>query len=178
MPSGATRLKVNYQYERAGGANTIDIGIFDARSIEGCSWGYDSAQNFDSIEIWNGPWDQTDELAVKMWDKLLQSGQQITGIASSDSHRSSSPLGQPTTSVGASNLSQSSVLEAIRRGHVYLTSEIERPQVRFEAQPESKPRLRRTIGGEVYAAAGETVVLLVVVNGTPPDATTTLISKR
>lgn len=143
----------------------------------GCSWGYDSAiQNFDAIEIWNGPWDLSDELAVKMWDKLLQSGQRITAIASSDSHRSNSPLGQPTTSVGASNLSQSSVLEAIRRGHVYLTSEIERPQVRFEAQPESKPRLRRTIGDEVYAVAGETVLLLIVVNGTPPDATTSLIS--
>src|SRR4051794_10228036 len=32
VPPHAVRISVNYQYERANGANTIDIGLFDARS--------------------------------------------------------------------------------------------------------------------------------------------------
>ncbi len=32
VPPNATRVSVSYQYERANGANTIDIGLFDARS--------------------------------------------------------------------------------------------------------------------------------------------------
>ena len=62
--------------------------------------------DFDSIEVWNGPWDFTDEPAVKMWDKILQSGRRITAIASSDSHRPDAPVGKPRTHVAANNLSQ------------------------------------------------------------------------
>ncbi|HEV2861389.1 MAG TPA: CehA/McbA family metallohydrolase [Pyrinomonadaceae bacterium] len=32
VPRGARRVAVSYSYEREGGANTIDIGVFDARS--------------------------------------------------------------------------------------------------------------------------------------------------
>jgi hypothetical protein len=32
VPRGAARVAVSYSYEREGGANTIDIGVFDARS--------------------------------------------------------------------------------------------------------------------------------------------------
>ena len=32
VPRGAVRVTVSYAYERAGGENTIDIGVFDARS--------------------------------------------------------------------------------------------------------------------------------------------------
>ena len=32
VPAHAVRISVSYQYDRANGANTIDIGLFDARS--------------------------------------------------------------------------------------------------------------------------------------------------
>src|SRR4029450_6377206 len=32
VPPGATRITISYRYERNNGANTIDIGVFDARS--------------------------------------------------------------------------------------------------------------------------------------------------
>src|SRR5678815_2640927 len=32
VPSHATKISVSYQYDLANGANTIDIGLFDARS--------------------------------------------------------------------------------------------------------------------------------------------------
>ena len=32
VPANAVRINVSYQYDRADGANTIDIGLFDSRS--------------------------------------------------------------------------------------------------------------------------------------------------
>ena len=32
VPPRAVRINISYQYDRAHGANTIDIGLFDARS--------------------------------------------------------------------------------------------------------------------------------------------------
>ena len=32
VPANAVRISISYQYDRADGANTIDIGLFDARS--------------------------------------------------------------------------------------------------------------------------------------------------
>src|SRR6266536_4120450 len=101
----------------------------------GCAWSYDAAAlDFDAIEVWNGPWDFTDEPAVKMWDKILQSGRRITAIASSDSHRPDTPIGKPATHVAAKVLSQAALLKAIRQGHAYLTDGVARFVVSFEAE--------------------------------------------
>ncbi len=101
----------------------------------GCAWSYTAAaRDFDGIEVWNGPWDLTDEQALTMWDKILQSGRHITAIASSDSHRPDTPIGQPATHVAARELSQAALLNSIRQGHVYLTNETARPNVGFEAE--------------------------------------------
>jgi PHP domain len=143
----------------------------------GCAWSYDgAARDFDAIEVWNGKWDQTDEQAVTMWDKLLQSGRQITAIASSDSHRATNPIGQPTTNVGAVKLSQSELLDAIRRGRVYLSSEVVKPVVNFEAETPNKGRSRWIIGDEVHLATPEIIRFFIATEGVPPDATISLIS--
>ncbi|MBV9928457.1 MAG: PHP domain-containing protein [Acidobacteria bacterium] len=39
VPRGAARVRVSYEYPRASGANTIDIGLFDARGFRGWSGG-------------------------------------------------------------------------------------------------------------------------------------------
>src|SRR6266545_2121077 len=144
----------------------------------GCSWSYSAAVlDFDAIEIWNGSWDPTDELALKMWDQILQSGRRMTAIASSDSHRSLNPIGQPTSHVAARALSQSLLLKAIRQGRVYLTERPAGPAMTFEAElATGKLRARLTIGDEVHLSAPETIRFLIATEAVPADATVSLIS--
>jgi predicted metal-dependent phosphoesterase TrpH len=142
----------------------------------GCSWSYDAAvRDFDAIEVWNGPWDQTDEQALMMWDKVLQDGRRITAIASSDSHRPANLIGHPTTHVGTKDLSQTSLLSGIRQGRIYLTSEPNRPVITFEAAT-NKLRSRLSIGDEIRLSAPDTVRFFVNAEAAPPDATILLIS--
>ena len=111
-----------------------------------------------------------------MWDKVLQSGRRITAIASSDSHRAINPIGQPTSQVAANGLSQRALLDAISQGRVYLTSEVARPAVTFEAEATGERQLRWIIGDEVHLSAPDTVRFFVTTRGGPLDATISLIS--
>ena len=144
----------------------------------GCGWSYTaSARDFDAIEVWNGSWDPTDELALAMWDKILQTGRHITAIASSDSHRQNTPLGQPATHVAANDLSQTSLLNAIRQGRVYLTGEAARPVISFEVETTTgRRRSRRTVGDELRLKSPERVRFFISAKAAPPGATMILIS--
>ena len=143
----------------------------------GCAWSYDpAARDFDAIEVWNGPWDFTDEPAVKMWDKILQSGRRITAIASSDSHRPDTPIGKPATHLAAPVLTQAALLKAIRQGRAYLT-EGAAQSVSFEAEVTTgKRRSRLMIGAEVRLNAPNTIRFFIRTEVTQPDATVSLIS--
>ena len=144
----------------------------------GCAWSYDaSARGFDAIEVWNGKWDFTDEQALTMWDKILQSGRHITAIASSDSHRQTDPIGQPTTHVAANALSQTALLNSIRQGRVYLTTEAARPAVNFEAEAMTgKRRPHSIIGDEIRLRAPDKIRFFITTKAAPPNATISLIS--
>jgi predicted metal-dependent phosphoesterase TrpH len=141
----------------------------------GCAWSYD-AHGFDAIEVWNGEWDETDEKALTMWDKILQSGRRITAIGSSDSHRAANPIGRPTTHVAANVESQRVLLDAIRQGRVYLTSEVARPVLSFEAETMGKPSRRWMVGDEFHLSTPETIRFLVSVQAAAPGATISLVS--
>jgi hypothetical protein len=84
----------------------------------------------DSVEVWNGEWDATDEAALKKWDASLQKGSRITAIGSSDSHvppsdkreGSNSNVGLPTTFVGASAMTQERLLGGIKEHRVFVAA--------------------------------------------------------
>jgi len=144
----------------------------------GCGWGYDAeARGFDAIEVWNGPWDFTDEPAVKMWDNILQSGRRITAIASTDSHRPDTPIGKPSTYVAAKVRSQPALLAAIRGGHAYLTDGAPRFAISFEAEVGTgKHRARSIIGDEIYLKTSARIRFFVTTEATPEGAKVSLIS--
>jgi hypothetical protein len=143
----------------------------------GCAWSYDAAaRGFDAIEVWNGEWDGTDEQALKMWDRILQSGRHITAIGSSDSHRAANPIGHPTTHVAARVESQRTLLDAIRQGRVYLTSEVARPVLRFEAETMGKRPTRWMMGDEFHLSTPATIRFLVSAQTVPPGSTISLVS--
>jgi hypothetical protein len=144
----------------------------------GCSWTYDAAaSDFDAIEVWNGPWDLADESALKMWDKILQSGRRITAVASSDSHRPDTPIGKPSTHVASKVLSQAALLTAIRAGHAYLSEGAAGGALSFEAELiDGKRRARSIIGDEIHLNGPGKVRFLITTETTPDGAVVSLIS--
>ena len=175
-PGDSSRIaRIAAQVHRAGALISINHPFV---LCGGCSWSYDpSARDFDSIEVWNGPWDFTDEPALKMWDKILQSGRRITAIASSDSHRPDTPIGKPTTHIAASNLTQPSILKAIRMGHVYLTDGSASFELTFEGElANGTSRSRAMIGDQLRLLAPGKVRFMITTKAAPANATVSLIS--
>ena len=175
-PSDAARMsKVVADVHRSGAIISINHPF---ALCGGCSWTYPStAREFDAIEVWNGSWDPTDDQALNMWDEFLRSGRRITAIASSDSHRSLNPIGQPTTHVAARSLSQSLLLKAIRQGRVYLTEKAAGPVITFEAElAKGERRARLNIGDEIHLSAPATIRFRISTEAVPSGATVSLIS--
>ena len=175
-PGDSSRIaNIAAQVHRAGALISINHPFV---LCGGCSWSYDaSAHDFDSIEVWNGPWDFTDEPALTMWDKILQSGRRVTAIASSDSHRPDAPIGKPTTHVAARVLSQRLLLQSIRQGHVYLTDGSAGVELSFEAELASgTSRSRAVIGDELRLSAPGKVRFMVTTRAAPANTTVSLIS--
>ena len=49
-------------------------------------WGSESYENADAVEIWNGPWNEENDRALKAWQDLLIAGLHIRAMAGSDFH--------------------------------------------------------------------------------------------
>ncbi len=146
----------------------------------GCSWSYDrAARSFDSIEVWNGAWDQTDERALQWWDELLRGGRRITAIGSSDTHRRANPLGHPTTHVFASDVSREEpLLQAIREGRVIVTSEPARPMISFTVEAvQGKARIRHNVGEELALNTAGLIRFRIAAQSAPDGAIAALISQ-
>lgn len=89
----------------------------------------------DSIEIWNDPTFRDNvkatEKALQFWSHIWNEGYTITGIGGSDSHLlphesyetdgEPSLIGDPGTYVWADRLSASTILENVKKGHVYVS---------------------------------------------------------
>jgi hypothetical protein len=84
-----------------------------------CNWTLDWDHN-DAIEVWNGPWDPTDEISVKKWQSELVAGKLITGIGGSDAHGPPDVLGRPTTIVKSQGRNQVAIVEGVKYGRAYL----------------------------------------------------------
>ncbi|CAN5399827.1 CehA/McbA family metallohydrolase [soil metagenome] len=135
----------------------------------GCDWSYGDWQNFESVEIWNGEWDISDETALKKWDELLQKGSRITAIGSSDTHRPiDSMIGFPTNHIGAKRLTQTDLFAAIKSGRVFIS-----------AQPEfdlNFTSAKKSIGEEITDEMGGEIRFQVLANNFPDGAKLLLIS--
>lgn len=142
----------------------------------GCSWSYgDDWKGMDSVEIWNGEWDPTDEAALQKWDKLLQQGSRITAIGSSDTHAlpktepgSPMTIGSPTTFLGAGGLSEKELFFAIRAHRAYVS---EKPGYILDLLVDQK-----IIGDEVRTKSGKKIMVAFSAEGFPRNSRTTLIS--
>lgn len=180
---------------RAGGWTQVNHPtIFDssvpgfANVCRGCSWDYSDEETgwklVDAIEVATGPGGTSSPegnelgpnpftpLAIEMWDELRAAGYDVTAVGSSDSHQAGggngttqSPIGEATTVVYASELSERGIRAAVRAGHAYVKMfDPAGPDLRFEARPPGSPTTA-IMGDRLEAGSAE---FRAVVTGAAP----------
>jgi hypothetical protein len=108
---------------------TINHPVLDLGDVcIGCAWKHPlSAELIGAVEVSTGGLDHTAGFlvpqAIQFWDDLCAQGFHVPAIGGSDDHKGgaedaplSSPIGDPTTLIGANELSVAGLVEAIRAG--------------------------------------------------------------
>ena len=145
----------------------------------GCGWTASNTDygRVDAIEVVNGgalilPGAPEGPLSgIPFWEARLNAGFRITAVGGSDNHDATlapdkpSAVGLPTTGVHATELSQPAILEAIRRGHVFVDVWGTKDRV-LEVWAASQAG-EVEMGDELPAAQGERVRFTVHVGGAP-----------
>lgn len=95
---------------------------------------------FDGVEVWNGNWNQFNNAAVNWWNEQLIAVNKLIAIGASDSHvNEGSPnnLGTPQTAIFAQSLSQSDLINGMKKGNVYIRAN-DSIKIDFEARSGNK----------------------------------------
>lgn len=107
----------------------------------GPDWDYREVDDFQCVEVWNGPWTGFNEMSLEYWTGLLANGRRIPAVGGSDFHRPGQrsggrerDLGTPTNWVFVpGEASAQSILEAVRMGHTSLSDEPDGPFLELRA---------------------------------------------
>jgi hypothetical protein len=125
-------LSALFQSYRDQGA-VISINHPFATECEGCNWQWGWHIPFDAIEVWNGPWRESNHSGLTWWHTQLASGHagQWTALGGSDYHRPDNyvSVGQPTTWVYAPRYDPSSILKSLAQGLVSLSADPQGPVI-------------------------------------------------
>jgi hypothetical protein len=132
----------------------------------GCGWTPKAAVNphlIHSIEAVNGGAEEGQYSGISFWEKYLNQGYRITAIGGSDNHNAQTPasgksaIGSPTTVIYADNLSVESILDGIRKGHVFIDLSASRDRgIEVSAQDGNH---KAVIGDALEAPAASTIKL-------------------
>lgn len=100
----------------------------------GPEWAYPAVDDFDSFEVWNGPWPALNEQCVEFWEERLRAGRRIPAVGGSDCHfhkqEHPAKLAEPIVWVYAPHgLTARAVLDAVRAGHVMISESINGPRL-------------------------------------------------
>jgi hypothetical protein len=79
------------QVRAAGG---IVVAAHPAVPLPGSAWEF-GYRDVDAIEVWNGVWNLDDEVALRIWHRLLRRGLRVTAVGGSDSHGPHQRVGRP-----------------------------------------------------------------------------------
>lgn len=94
----------------------------------GCDWTHADMLpgNARCVEIWNGMWEQgsNNDLAVDLWYRWLNEGYRMVATRGTDIHGKMDPAPENPgfNVVYAAELNETAILDAIRRGHLYLSA--------------------------------------------------------
>jgi len=105
----------------------------------GPPWVYGDDLDYAAIEVWNGPWERLNALALNHWDAQLRRGRRIVAVGGSDTHRLRAPrrgplgdprLGHPTTWVRIEGaMTAEAILTGIRQGRCFISASPAGPQL-------------------------------------------------
>jgi len=121
----------------------------------------------DGLEVWNGRWSRANELALRLWHRLLCAGWHVAANGGSDLHGLETEVGlspgTPTTVVRTSALAREPLVEAVRAGRSFVTARPDGVEIYLTA---STPRGQATFtGGCLQAPPGTCVVVRALVRG-------------
>ncbi len=86
------------------------------------------SEDFDMVEIWNGPMRPTNSRGIAFWTELLKKGRHVPAVGGSDYHKPFMPvrLGNPVTAVLSESRGEKDILSAISHGHSFITSGVDK----------------------------------------------------
>ena len=166
------------QVEKAGGLISINHpGLPSGELCMGCGWVAKSTDfaRIQAIEVVNGgslafPGGAESAVSgIPFWEARLNAGHRITAVGGSDNHDAGlnptkpGAIGYPTTVVHAADLSQTSILEGLRQGHVFIDIEGEGRRLLDVTATLGDQAVQ--MGDQVFAQAGDVVLLQVHVIG-------------
>jgi hypothetical protein len=138
-----------------------------------CPWvactfkfGYD---DFDVVEVWNGPWTWDDDATVSTWDNLLVDslrgkGNWLPAMGNSDAHNPGQVIGLPQNVVLADDLGRDAILAAIKAGRTWLAESAD-VDLTFAA---SGPRGQSAgIGERLDVGDGDKIAVRLDIKGVP-----------
>jgi hypothetical protein len=100
----------------------------------GPPWEYPNAVGFHAIEVWNGHWQELNQVSLAWWESQLQAGRRVVALGGSDTHRLQPDephdrLGSPTTWAQSAERTPEGVLAALRAGRAFISRDVDGPQV-------------------------------------------------
>jgi len=159
QPGGRTMPDIAGEVAQAGGLFVIaHPGSVGDPVCTGCAWRYPDMMPGPArvVEVWNGPWDNDqsgNEDSLALWYDWLNRGHRLAATAGTDAHSFEPTLEVGFSVVYAEALSQAAILEAIGRGHLYLSAG---PQVTFSAR--TAEGSRALMGDALPAGAAAEIV--------------------
>jgi len=127
---------------------------------------FDPAARPDGFEVWNGPWEANEEIALAAWDHhQLRAGWQVVANGGSDLHGVTNGTGHraglPTTVVFADALARGPLVTALRAGRSFITRAPDGVEVYLTA---TGPGGQSTYtGGRLYGGAEDAVTASALV---------------
>lgn len=100
----------------------------------GPDWAFPEVEGYTCVEVWNGPWEMLNPIALEFWEAQLRQGKRLTAVGGSDHHFSKrehpARLGHPTNYVYCEREpSAVGLLHAVRAGHVFISEAPDGPQL-------------------------------------------------
>ena len=125
------------------------------------------------MEVWQAPWRWYNWESLEAWERLLAGGERVIAVGGSDCHtvppaRPTHPHGpgEPTTWVYLTQpLSEAALLEAIGRGHVFISEDPGGPALTLQADADGDGRFEHMMGDTLEVPEGAHVTVRVQYRG-------------
>lgn len=127
--------------------------VLNHTHCDDCPWEWSFDVPFHAVEVWNGPWTERNYRALQWWHAQLSAGNRIVAVGGSDVHRPHDFVkhAMPATWVFAASRTGDGILQAIRRGNVFISYAPDGPTIEHN--------IGAAMIGDTYAWSEENDVL-------------------